>query len=307
VGLTGEASSGLTLGVADTLLTDRAADFLAAGPADPQTLISYVCQLPGAPRNVAEHMAAALFAGHRRFARGADGRWTLRDGGDGAPVTGAVVLGERMLEHEPFVVVDVETTGTSPQHGDRVTEIAAVRVHNGSATVVFDSLINPERGIPPAIVAITNITWEMVKDAPVFAEVCDQLLGVLEGHVFVAHNAAFDWRFVSAEVERATRRPLQGRTLCTVRLARRLLPQLRRRNLDSLATYYGIDNGARHRAGGDALATAHVLLRLLDAARDRGCTTLPDVDRLLRAGTSARKRSRRPPAMPHSVSDDTTA
>jgi DNA polymerase-3 subunit epsilon len=314
VGLTSQAAPGLTLGVADTLLTDRAADFLAAGPADPQTLISYVCQLPGAPRNIAEHMAAALFAGHRRFARTTDGRWFLRDGGEDTSIaatpgvdTPIASLGERPLDHEPFVVVDVETTGTSPNHGDRVTEIAAVRVCEGTATVVFDSLINPERSIPPEIVAITNITWEMVKDAPVFSEVCDQLLGVLEGHVFVAHNASFDWRFVSAEVERATRRPIQGRTLCTVRLARRLLPQLRRRNLDSVTSYYGIDIGARHRAGGDALATAHVLLRLLDAARDRGCASLADVDRLLRAGTSARKRSRRPPALPHSVSDDTTA
>src|SRR5581483_4036251 len=99
---------------------------------------------------------------------------------------------------------------------------------------------------------------------------------VLEGSVFVAHNAGFDWRFLSAEIQRATRRPLQGRQLCTVRLARRMLPQVRRRNLDALCYHYGIDNAARHRAGGDALATAQILVRLLDAARDRGCHTLDD-------------------------------
>ncbi len=297
--------AGLTLGVADTLLTDRAADFLSAGPADPQSLISHVCQLPGAPRHVAEHMAAALFSGHQRFARDTDGRWRLREAAPAGPTWPVVVSAG--LEHEPFIVVDVETTGSRPFAGDRVTEVAAVRVCNGSATVVFDSLINPERPIPPQITAITNITWSMVKGAPRFAEVCDQLLGVLEGHVFVAHNASFDWRFISAEVERATRRPLQGRTLCTVRLARKLLPQLRRRNLDSVTNYYGIDIGARHRAGGDALATAHVLLRLLDDARGRGCVSLDDVDQLLRGGTASRKRSRRPPALPHSVSDDTSA
>ena len=64
-------ATGLTLGGADTTLTERAAEFLAAGPADAQSLMSYVCQLPGAPRNVAEHMATALFAGHQRFARDA--------------------------------------------------------------------------------------------------------------------------------------------------------------------------------------------------------------------------------------------
>jgi DNA polymerase-3 subunit epsilon len=90
-------------------------------------------------------------------------------------------------------------------------------------------------------------------------------------------------------------------------MARRLVPQLRRRNLDSLTTFYGIDIRARHRAGGDAEATARVLLRLLDAARDRGCVNVDDLEQLLAAGTSKRKRRRRPPAMPHSVTDDTTA
>ena len=297
--------TGLTLGNADTLLTDRAAEFLASGPADAQALISYVCQLPGAPATVAEHMATALFAGHTRFARDASGRWMLRDAPSYSPYdrSAAASLGD-----EQFVVVDVETTGSSPYYGDRVTEIAVVRVHRGVASPVFDTLVNPERSIPPSIVAITNITWEMVKDAPRFADVCDQLLGVLQGHVFVAHNASFDWRFLSAEIERVTRRPLEGRRLCTVRMARRLVPQLGRRNLDALSSYYGIENEARHRAGGDAIVTAHILLRLLDAARERGCGTLDELERLLATGTSERKkRPRRPPALPQPTRDDHTA
>jgi DNA polymerase-3 subunit epsilon len=308
-------TSGLSLGSADTLLTDRAADYLAAGPADPQSLISHVCQIPGAPAGVAEHMAAALFAGHQRFLRDADGRWRLRDSIAPAAACAPSAVRERVpqidvslsLHHESFVVVDVETTGTRAWNGDRVTEIAVVQVREGVATPVFDTLINPERAIPPAIVSITNINWEMVKDAPRFRDVCHQLLGVLEGSVFVAHNAGFDWRFLSAEVQRATARPLQGRQLCTVRLARRLLPQLRRRNLDSLCHFYGIDNLARHRAGGDAIATAQILLRLFDVARDRGCATLEDLDRLLGAGTARRKRPRRPPAMPQPARDDLSA
>ena len=172
---------------------------------------------------------------------------------------------------------------------------------------MFESLINPERAIPPSITAVTNITWSMVKDAPRFGEVCDQLLGAIEGHVFVAHNVGFDWRFLSMEVERATRRPLEGRTLCTVRMARRLVPQLRRRNLDYLSMHYGVENTARHRAGGDARATAQIFLRLLNAADDRGCETLDDIDRLLSRGTGRKKRRRRPPVMPHSATDDSSA
>jgi len=296
--------TGVTLGNADTLLTERAVDFLTAGPADARTLISHVCQLPGAPAMVAEHMATALFAGHTRFTRDSAGRWMLRESTPAAYDCRAITPD---LHRESFVVVDVETTGSRPWGGDRVTEIAVVRVHEGVATPVFDTLVNPERGIPPSIVAITNITWEMVKDAPRFADVCEQLLGVLEGHVFVAHNATFDWRFLSAEIERVTRRPLEGRRLCTVRMARRLLPQLPRRNLDALSAFYGIENGARHRAGGDAIATAHILLRMLDAARDRGCATLSDLEQLLAAATTRRKQPRRAPALPQPARDDLSA
>ncbi|HEY6828203.1 MAG TPA: 3'-5' exonuclease [Gemmatimonadaceae bacterium] len=293
----------ISLGNSDTPLTSRAADFLAAGPADAQSLISYVCQLPGAPATVAEHMATALFAGHARFARDRVGRWMLRD-------TSAVAELDvgRALDQESFVVVDVETTGSRSTAGDRITEVAVVRVRGGRAEMIFETLVNPERPIPPAVMALTNITWEMVRHAPRFADICDQLLGALEGSVFVAHNAGFDWRFISNEVSRATRRPLVGQRLCTVRMARHFLPQLRRRNLDSLSDYYGIVNSARHRAGGDAMATAKVFLRFLREARSRECDSLDDLERLLRAPTTRkRKRRRRPPAMPHSVSDDRTA
>ena len=297
-------SAGLTLSGTDSLLTDRAADFLATGPADAQSLISHVCQLPGAPLNIAEHMAAALFAGHRRFVRDSSGRWSLRD--LSASAARAVVTA-RGLKQESFVVVDVEATGSRAAAGDRITEIAVVLVRDGTAKTVFDTLINPQRPIPPMVTALTNITSSMVRNAPRFADVCDQLLGVLEGHVFVAHNAGFDWRFITTEVERATHRRLEGRSLCTVRLSKRLLPRLRRRNLDAVTAYYGIENKARHRAGGDALATAHVFLRLLDEAHDRGCMSLDDLDRLARTPSARSKRRRRPSAMPHSASDDSVA
>lgn len=298
-------TDGLTLGSSESILIDRAADFLATGPADAQALISYVCQLPGAPLTVAEHMAVALFAGQRRFARDNVGRWCLRD----ADIVAAALApppAASALDQSSFVVVDVETTGTRAYGGDRVTEVAVVQVRDGVATPVFDTLVNPDRPIPGYISQLTNISWDMVKDAPRFGDVCDQLLGVLEGHVFVAHNALFDWRFISMEVERATGRPLRGRRLCTVRMARKLLPQLRRRNLDSVTAHYGIDIGARHRAGGDALATAHVLLRLIADAKHAGCATLDDVDHLLAGGTR-RKRRGRPPGMPQPVTEDTTA
>jgi DNA polymerase-3 subunit epsilon len=312
-------SDGITTRPTDTLLIERALDYLAGGPSDAVPLIEHVCQLPGAPRVVAEQMALALFAGHPGFGRDAAGRWCL-----------AAALPPAMPDplpapprHSPlatrhcdppldelarlsYVVVDVETTGTSPWAGDRVTEIAAIVVRDGKVAEQFQTLVNPERPIPPMITALTHISWDMVKDAPRFRDVCEELLRVMEGHVFVAHNAEFDWRFLTAEVQRATGRQLQGRRLCTVRLARRVLPHLRSRRLDSLADYYDVEITARHRAAGDAVATAHILLRLLDAAREHECRSWDALQTFLGARSTTR-RPRRAPALPRPVDKDTTA
>ena len=211
----------------------------------------------------------------------------------------------------PFVVVDVETTGISALGGDRITEVAAVLVQRGQITEVFHSLVNPVRRIPSYITELTGISDAMVHNAPRFEEIAGDLASQLVGRVFVAHNATFDWRFVSAEVTRASGRILTGRRLCTVRLARRLLPQLRSRSLDWVAGHYNVEipDGQRHRAAGDAIATAHCLIRLLDDARSHGCERWSELETLLasgRAGTR-RRRSRQRRAMPMPVDKDTTA
>ncbi len=109
------------------------------------------------------------------------------------------------------------------------------------------------------------------------ATIVDRLLGALEGCVFVAHNARFDWAFVSTEIERATGLLLQGPRVCTVRLARKLLPDLPRRNLDTVSYHFGIEIEGRHRATGDAVAAAKCLAKLLRLAQGNGATTLSDL------------------------------
>jgi DNA polymerase III subunit epsilon len=286
---------------ARSVLAEKAIIYLTqSGAADDAELISYVCDLPGAPPRVAERLANALCGGDAAFIRGPDGRWCLAPAGGLPPPE---PCGPVELDGLSYVVVDVETTGTRPWHDDRITEIAAVIVRDGRVERVWESLINPQRSIPPMITALTSISWAMVKDAPRFGDVCSELLAILEGHVFVAHNAEFDWRFLSSEVRRATGRRLTGRRLCTVRLARRLLPQLRSRRLDALAFHYGIEILGRHRAGGDAQATAEVLLRLMRLARERECASWDDLQRLLAAPRAKRRKS----ALPGPVSKDTTA
>lgn len=314
----------------DTLLTSRAADFLSAGPADVVDLIGHICSLPGAPRIVAEHMAQAMFSGRGEFVRIPDGRWMLADpirqpysphrSPDRAPDPHPLAhawrepRAARALAQPPseplrgmsYVVVDVETTGGRPYTGDRITEIAAVVVRDGQICELFESLVNPERSIPSFITQITNITWDMVKDAPTFGRIAPDVVRVLEGNVFVAHNAMFDWRFVTSEVSRCAGQRLRGRRLCTVRLARKILPQLPRRSLDYVARYYGVEITSRHRAAGDALATAQCLLRMIDDLADRGCATWEDLDILL-ATPSAERKKRRRQVLPTSVTKDTTA
>ena len=206
-----------------------------------------------------------------------------------------------------FVVVDVETTGGGSLRADRITEIAAVHVRNGVVVEEFETLVNPQRPIPPMITALTNITWEMVRHAPRFAEICDRLVPMLDGKVFVAHNAEFDWRFVTTEIARATGQRLEGERVCTVRLARKLLPALRSRRLDVLANYYGITIEGRHRAGGDARATAKVLVRLLRELADRDCLTFEAMRELL-SKRFRRKRGRRGRrSLPRGMDRDTSA
>ncbi len=302
--------TGVSAAPEKTLLTSLALEYLAAGPADVVDLIGHICNLPGAPRIVAEHMAQAMFAGRSEFVRTADGRWCICDApvtyGSDIPLADAVTASADRIRMQSYVVVDVETTGARPYAGDRITEIAAVVVRNGEIAELFETLVNPQRPIPSFITQLTNITWEMVKDAPPFHEIAEDLVGVLEGNVFVAHNAAFDWRFVSAELSRTAGRQLIGRKLCTVKLARKLLPQLPRRSLDHVARYYGVDIASRHRAAGDALATAHCLLRMIDDLEGRGCESWSDLEQLL-GMSAAKRRKRRPPALPTSVSRDTTA
>ena len=264
-------------------LIDRVLGVLRHGPATAPHLCAAVLGLPGAPEAVAERLALALLGADPRVHQLADGRWGLIAEAQGSP----------LLEECAFAVVDVETTGMRATGGDRVTEIAIVILHGSRREVVFESLVNPGRPIPRAICAITNITDDMVRHAPTFADVADQVLAALAGRVFVAHNARFDWGFLSAEVRRARALALDGPRLCTVRLARKLVREVRSCGLDNLSHHFGFENMARHRAAGDALVTAELLSHLLARAREQGIRTLQELAGLEAQRSAARRKKRR--------------
>jgi len=142
------------------------------------------------------------------------------------------------------------------------------------------------------------------------------LVMALAGNIFVAHNAQFDWSFVSAELERAVGKRPTALRLCTVRLARALLPQLPRKTLDHVAHHYGVldvpsryplKRSTRHSAAGDAIITAHCLLRMIDDAADRGFTTWEDLERATSRAARANRKSRHATATPRGTLDDRTA
>ncbi len=314
------ASLGARLKPAESSLTEAAVALVARGPIGSPDLVAQVCQAIGVRRALAESLARAILGSRPDVRQAPDGRWHLTQvlppvtrpaAGEPSPLptsASPTMLREAAamlpLAAMRFAVVDVETTGGRPGHGDRITEIAIVRVQEGRIVDVYETLVNPECPIPPMITQITHITHEMVRDKPVFRSIAHDVAQRLEGHVFVAHNASFDWRFVAHEVFRGTGQSLDATTLCTVRLARKILPQLPRRNLDAVANHYAVEipPEARHRAAGDAIATAKILLALIRDAAGRDITTWGALEAFQRGGTSGAAR-RRKPAGPTPVRD----
>jgi DNA polymerase-3 subunit epsilon len=165
-----------------------------------------------------------------------------------------------------YAIVDIETTGGFAA-GHRITEIAIYHHDGIRITDSYRSLVNPGREIPYYITGLTGITTEMVMDAPSFEEIAEEVFAKLDGRIFVAHNAQFDYSFIKHEFELVGVN-WQPRKLCTVRLSRKIVPGLRSYSLGSLAESLGIQIENRHRADGDAHATVKIFHELLERDRD---------------------------------------
>lgn len=178
----------------------------------------------------------------------------------------AVANASRALLAPEIAFVDLETTGTAPTAA-RITEIAIVRVVEGELVEEWSTLVNPEVSIPEAIQALTGITNDMVRGAPTFAELRRDVMQRLEGHLFVAHNARFDYGFLKNEFRRVEL-SFKAEVLCTVRLSRRLFPEAVGHSLDALVARHALEgafeSGPATRAGRhSALGDARVLWRFV--------------------------------------------
>lgn len=267
-------------------LIDRALRRLSEGPLGTSALASEVLFLRGNPKAAAAAVFA-LLGTDERVRVDSRGVWSL------VPDDPRLPGSHRMLRDQRWVVVDVETTGGSIGYGHRVIEIGVAHIEGGRITGTYETLVNPGRPVPRVITSLTGITQQMIDPAPHFPEVCERVSEELAGRVFVGHNVGFDWRFVSSEIERSSSRALTGPRVCTLRIARRLLPHLRSRSLGSLAEYFGIHMDRHHRALDDAVATAHLLLHFLEMLEEREVTEWAQLQEFFRARPPRKRRRRR--------------
>lgn len=253
-------------------LAARAHGLLSAArhPLAPEALVEHVFGIRQGDGGTRMRAASDFWRGQlaRVLADGAvftqygDGTWGLTEWG----------VEDVTLDEMEYVVVDCETTGLDP-NAQRVIEIAAIHCRGNAVLDRFGTLVDPQRNIPTMIRQLTGITPEMVIGAPLADEAIRHFLDFAGGLLLVGHNVRFDLNFLGAEALRHHNVRLVNSSLCTIRLANRLIPGLKRPNLANLAAVLEIPVRDRHRAMGDADVTQHVFWELVNIARERGIAT----------------------------------
>ena len=252
--------------VSDSTLVQETIDLLrdCGGRANAAEIVDAVFKVSHLDDELAALLVADLVKGDRRF-RIVDSKTIELQHDD---------IETRLLDDLDYVVVDLEATGAK-MPPNRVIELGAYRIRGGRIVDNFLTLVNPEIPIPRFVISLTGITNEMVKAAPVFADLAPRWLDFVSDAVLVAHNAPFDTSFLNHEISRVyPGHRMINAHLCTVRLSRRVFPGLTNYRLDTVADHFSIPISHRHRAGSDALATAEVFLHLLSRFGDHGVKDL---------------------------------
>jgi len=237
------------------------------GGASARELLDLIFTQPGADPEFGPRFLHALLAPDQRFVwRPEVGTWNARQHEQLA----------RPLHETTFVVVDLETTGGAAS-ASNIIEIGAARLRNGRVLEEFQQLLNPGVRLHPFITQLTGISDEMLAGQPRLGAVWPRFEEFLGDAVLVAHNAAFDVGFLNAAAMAYGGRALPHSHLCTLRLVRRLIPELRRRSLDVVAGHFGVPVNDRHRALGDVRITVEIFFHLLEILGTRGIGHLHQV------------------------------
>ncbi|HTR60649.1 MAG TPA: exonuclease domain-containing protein [Candidatus Binataceae bacterium] len=284
--------------MAETLVLDVARDprattkeklsaFLQSRPAgaDAQELVGLLLSGTGSDPELGARIVNTLLAADPNFVfDSATQLWSLRE-------SAALRV---PLDEAPFCVVDLETTGGRPGPGT-IIEIGAYRMVGRKMVESFESLVRPRGVIPRFISGLTAISNEMVAEAPPIEAVLPAFRDFLGTSVLVAHNAGFDHSFLDFEFRRVFGIGLRNPVLCTLRMARRLVPSLKRRRLDLLAEHFGLSTAGRHRGLGDARMAAEILSIFLDICGKMGIGRLDRLLDLHGRGASGRRIERHVP------------
>lgn len=257
--------------VSDSTLVQETIDLLrlSGGRANASQIVDAVFKVSHIDEELAGLLVGDLVKDDRRF-KMIDGNMVELQSHD---------CESKLLDELDFVVVDIEATGAK-MPPNRIIELGAYRIRGRKIVDNFLALVNPEIPIPRFVIALTSITNEMVKQAPLFVDVAPRWLEFVEDAVLIAHNAPFDTAFLNHEISRVyPGHRMMNPHLCTVSLSRRTLPGLINYRLDTVADHFLIPILDRHRAGSDALATAEVFLRLLDRLEEHGVRDLASARR----------------------------
>jgi DNA polymerase III epsilon subunit family exonuclease len=252
--------------VSDSTLVQETIDLLrvSGGRANASQIADAVFKVSHIDEELAGLLVGDLVRGDRRF-KIIDGHTVELQAYDSE---------SRLLEELDFVVVDIEATGAK-MPPNRIIELGAYRIRGGRIVDEFLTLVNPEISIPRFVIALTGISNEMVRQAPLFADVTPKWLEFVDDAVLIAHNAPFDTNFLNHEISRVyPGHRMMNPHLCTVTLSRRVLPGLTNYRLETVADHFSIPIFDRHRAGSDALATAEVFIRILARLEEHGVRDL---------------------------------
>jgi DNA polymerase III epsilon subunit family exonuclease len=258
--------------ISDSTLVQETIDLLrdCGGRAEATAIVDAVFKISSIDDDLAGLLVADLVRDDRRF-KFVDERTVELQNDDSE---------SRLLDELDYVAVDLEATGAK-MPPNRIIELGAYRISKGRIVDKFLTLVNPEIPIPRFVIALTGITNDMVKEAPVFADVAPKWLDFVGDAVLIAHNAPFDTSFLNHEVSRVyPGHRMINAHLCTVKLSRRVFPGLTNYRLETVANHFSIPIIERHRAGSDALATAEVFLHLLSRLSEDGIKDLASARQL---------------------------
>ncbi len=188
---------------------------------------------------------------------------------------------QKEIDKIPYVIVDIETTGLEPKTSE-IIEIGAIKTEGKTAKDVWQTLISCPQDLPPNIIQITGIDDEMLKGKPSIEQALEDFLAFSGGHVLVAHNSDFDIPFLSHHIDKHLKKKLENRIVCTLKLARKLIPGLKNYKLGTIAAHLGITAPSAHRAMGDCEVTYGLWMHLMDSLAAKDLRALDKVEELMK-------------------------